>query len=87
MINLSPEDAIDLPVDELAMLVLTDLIATNEWNEYNYGLAYAQYANSGYSQNAPALHAIAEATAWLRAHNMIARSPSKSSSEAIFVTR
>jgi hypothetical protein len=36
MLTIRPEDAVQLPVDELAMLVLADLLATDRWNEYNY---------------------------------------------------
>lgn len=31
-----PSRALALPVDELALEVLADLVATNQWNEYNY---------------------------------------------------
>ena len=36
MITVSPADALAMPIDELALLVLADLVKTNEWNEYNY---------------------------------------------------
>lgn len=38
LITLSP-GARDLPVDQLGLAILNDLLATNEWNEYNYLLA------------------------------------------------
>ena len=36
VIELSPETILELPVDELAMRVLADLVSTREWNEGNY---------------------------------------------------
>jgi len=35
-----------LPVDQLGIAILRDLIDTQEWNEYNY-LLYAQRAYDG----------------------------------------
>lgn len=82
MINLKPEQVIDMPVDQLGLLILDDLLKTNEWNEYNYLLS-AQ--NSGY--RADAALAITEAMAWLRARALIARTPGQTSDAAITVTR
>lgn len=81
MINLAPEVVTELPVDELGLAILSDLIATNEWNEYNYLLAASREYSGVASQ------AIAEAMAWLRARAFIARTPGQSSESAIFVTR
>lgn len=73
-----PADVIQaLPVDERALLVLGDLVATGEWNEYNYLLSYRDDLMA---------NAIAEATGWLRAHALIARRPRQTSADAIFVT-
>jgi uncharacterized protein (TIGR02391 family) len=87
MIDLSPQDALDLPIDELALRVLADLIGTREWNENSYGLKYHQDVQGGYSSNRAAQEAVAEAVGWLRSHGMVARQPSNNSSDAIFVTR
>lgn len=82
MLTGSARDLADLPVDQLGILVLQDLIANNEWNEYNYLLAaQQQYRGS----EAP--EAIAEAMAWLRARALISRTPGQSSDAAITVTR
>jgi len=37
MLTLAPKDALEFQADNLALLVLADLVASNEWNEYNYG--------------------------------------------------
>ena len=34
MIDMTPEQVIGLPVDQLGLLILNDLIATNEWNVF-----------------------------------------------------
>jgi uncharacterized protein (TIGR02391 family) len=71
-----------LPVDQLGLLLLNDLIRTGEWNEYNYLLSVQR---NGY-QGEAAL-AITEAMAWLRARALIARTPGQTSDAAISVTR
>lgn len=81
MINLSPEQVAGLPVDQLGLAILDDLISTNEWNEHNY-LNQAERSFQGES-----LAAIAEALGWLRARALIARKPGQSADAAIFVTR
>lgn len=81
MITLHPEQVAALPVDQLRLVILDDLIAVGGWNEYNY-LLNAQRTFSG-----EALEAIAEAVAWLRARALIARTPGQTSDAAIFVTR
>lgn len=87
MITLPADQAVELPIDELALLVLEDLIATNEWHEYNYCLPYTRDNENGYRANKAAQSAIAEAMGWLRSHCMIARTPGNSHDAAIFVTR
>ena len=81
MINLPPDVVTELPVDELGIAILDDLIASDEWNEYNYLLV----SSREYTGEAP--RAIAEAMAWLRARAFIARVPGQTSEAAIFVTR
>ncbi len=81
VITLSPEQVTALPVDALGLVILNDLLATNEWNEYNYLLAAGQaYAGE-------ASLAIAEAMAWRRSRALIARTPGQTSNAAISVTR
>jgi len=74
-------------VDELGLLVLADLVASKEWNEYNYGNRLRQDVKGGYSANAAARDAISEAIGWLRSHGMIARKTENLEANAIFVTR
>lgn len=81
MINMPPDQVAALPVDQLGLLVLRDLIDSREWNEQNYLLG------AGQVYQGVALEAIAEATAWLRARALIARTPGQASNAAIFVTR
>jgi hypothetical protein len=66
VISLTPQDALDLPIDELALHVLADLTASNEWHEYNYTLKYSHDIEHGYSANKAAQQVIAEAMGWLR---------------------
>lgn len=70
-----------LPVDQLGIEILRDLISTKEWNEHNYLIL------AGKSFHGEALGAIAEAMAWLRARALIARKPGQSAADAIMVTR
>jgi uncharacterized protein (TIGR02391 family) len=81
VISLNADRVTALPVDQLGLVILDDLIATNEWNEYNYLLAASR------TYRGPAAEAIAEAVAWLRARALIARAPGQTSDAAIFVTR
>jgi uncharacterized protein (TIGR02391 family) len=80
-----PDVAVELPVDELALVVLADLVATNEWNEYNYLNAASQ--DPRYRRQDGALQALAEGLTWLRSRGFIARKPGQSADAAIFVTR
>jgi hypothetical protein len=61
VIDLRAHQVIDLPVDQLGLLILNDLLKNNEWNEYNYLLA----AHNKY-RGEPSL-AISQAMTWLRA--------------------
>ena len=88
MLNIEPHELLALPVDELALLVLRDLVDTNEWNDYNYLNYYnAYYPRVDEQRRLPAIKAVAEALGWLRAHGMIARTPGHTEDAAIFVTR
>src|SRR4051812_37678090 len=81
MISLSADHIAALPVDQLGLLVLKDLIDTNQWNEYNYLLSVSR------AYTGEAVEAITEAVAWLRARALIGRTPGNSSDSAISVTR
>jgi hypothetical protein len=81
VITLDADRVTALPVDQLGLAILADLVTTHEWNEYSY-LPAAQRSYDG-----AALEAIAEAVQWLRARALIARTPGQTSDAAIFVTR
>jgi uncharacterized protein (TIGR02391 family) len=84
MIELPRETVIDLPVDQLGLALLTDLLATSAWNTQNYILEARQYG--GYDGESS--RAIAEALAWLWARGLIVKDPDKASSpDAFFVSR
>jgi uncharacterized protein (TIGR02391 family) len=85
VISLSVAEVKALPVDELGLAVLTDLVASREWNEYNYLNAASQ--DPRYSRDDASLRAIAEALGWCRARGFIARKPGQTADAAIFVTR
>jgi len=85
VISFSAEQVVEMPVDELALAVVADLIAKNEWNEYNYLNEASQHAQ--FVRNDYATRAIAEALTWARAHGLIARTPGQTADAAIFVTR
>jgi uncharacterized protein (TIGR02391 family) len=80
MLDLPPQTILELPLDELAMRVLADPVATRAWNEGNY-LLEAQ--NGGISGDA--LNAVSEALEWLRARAMIAGDPRNASSHGAFI--
>jgi len=85
VIALDADAVKSLPVDELSIAVLRDLIASQEWNEWNYINAATQSPN--FQRDEGAQRAISEALTWLRSHALIARTPGKTTPEAIFVTR
>ena len=74
-----------LPIDELGLDVLADIVRTNQWNEYNYLNSASQ--DPRYQSNEAALRAVAEALTWLRGRGLIARTPGQTADSAIFVTR
>jgi uncharacterized protein (TIGR02391 family) len=76
MLSMLLEDLVALPVDERGLLVLRDLVKTEQWNEHNYLNEYDRH---------PAGEPVAEAMAWLRGNAFIARTPG-STADAIFVT-
>jgi uncharacterized protein (TIGR02391 family) len=83
VITADPSVIVDLPVDQLGIEVLNDLIASNAWNEYNYLLE----ARETFRANPGAAEAIAEAFAWIRARAFIARKPGDSGDATFIVTR
>ncbi|MFE3858190.1 TIGR02391 family protein [Streptomyces griseorubiginosus] len=86
MIDLSPQDVLELPVDELALHVLEDMVRTNTWNSYNYCLSYTTDEKYRAMGTHPA-RAVAEAVQWLLSHGMLASKPGDSNPQSVFVTR
>ena len=82
-VSIPQERAVELPVDQLGLIVLRDLLESNEWNQHNY-INDAQH-HAGYGLEAS--RALAEALGWLRARGLIGTDPGKGSPDAIFVTR
>jgi hypothetical protein len=58
VISMSADHVAALPVDQLGLAVLSDLIATNQWNEYNYLLAVSR------SYPRPAAEAVSLSGQW-----------------------
>ncbi|MBL8777547.1 MAG: TIGR02391 family protein [Acidimicrobiales bacterium] len=85
VIDLDAATVTALPIDELGLAVVADLVAANEWNEYNYLNKASQ--DPRYAHDDSALRAFAEALGWLRAQGLIARTPKQTADAAIFVTR
>jgi uncharacterized protein (TIGR02391 family) len=77
VLPLSADELAALPVDERALLVLRELVDTNEWSEHNYVNEYG---------NSPAAWTIAETLGWLRGNAFTAHKPGQHSPFAIFVT-
>lgn len=87
MIPLPPNAALELPIDELSLLVLKDLTENRNDSEYNYLYHYTEDRTYGYQTNPEACNAIAEAIAWLRGRGMVAHRPLDSRPASILVTR
>jgi len=91
MINLSPQDALDLPIDELAMIVLKDIDDTRENSEFNYIAQYADRQDSPYRQGVGSqyhlgIYAITEAISWLRSRHMLSHRPMDNRNDTMVVT-
>jgi hypothetical protein len=83
VLDLDASGIVELPVDQLGLLILRDFVATDGWNSRSYILEAQQYR--GYDR--PALRALSEAFAWLSARGLLAPDPDQSSANAVFVTR
>ena len=86
MIAVAAQDALELPVDELALHVLEDMVRSNAWNSYNYCLSYTTDENYRAS-GGQAARAVAEAVQWLWSHGMLASKPGDTNPQSMFVTR
>jgi len=82
MLKLPANTIVALPIDQLAIRVLHDMVESGTWNEWNYLNEANQSALSP-----EAVLAIAEAVAWLRGRALLARNPTQSSDSGIVVTR
>lgn len=81
--DLSDEELLGLPLDRVAIEVLSHLVATNEWNTYNFLVSEGVRRRGGGAQQA-----LIEAINWLLANGLIARGhPTQSHSESMIVTR
>jgi uncharacterized protein (TIGR02391 family) len=81
--TLTPDDALSLPVDELALHVLSDFAQPDQWNIRNWVLQ----AQREYGIKGVALNAVSEAVEWLYAKGLIAQRADQTSRDAAFVTR
>lgn len=81
MLDLSNEDVSDLPLDQVAVRVLSEL--QGEWNWENF-LAQERQRNG---RDERTLRALAEAIQWLFHSGLIAKDPVQSAHAAIFITR
>lgn len=79
--TLTAEAVLSLPIDEVAMAVLRDAAANEEWNSYNWLLM------ASHEYPAEATRVLAEAWGWMRAKGLVATAPGQSSESTIFVTR
>ena|SRR5436190_21471112 len=84
MLRLPPDTVVELPVDQLGLAVLTDMVASETWNSYNYIREAQEFG--GLPQGEPTL-AHGEAIAWLYARGLIALDPEQSAGQSMFVTR
>jgi uncharacterized protein (TIGR02391 family) len=86
MININPDTALELPIDELAMIVLKDIDDTRENSEFNYILNYSDRPDSPYYGHL-GVYAITEAVAWLRSRHMLSHKPGDNRNDTMVVTR
>ena len=82
MVDLNDATVVELPIDELALLVLEDL--KDQWNARNYLLLLT---NGGSIPKGKPARAVQEAVAWLHSRGLIAPDLNQSSEHSIFVTR
>jgi uncharacterized protein (TIGR02391 family) len=66
--DLPAETIVALPLDELAMRLLLDVVENDEWNWRNWMLAARA---GGYANYPDAMSALAEAWAWLRTRGLV----------------
>ena len=83
--DLTADEIVLLSVDDLALRILVDVVANEEWNSYNW-MHFARQATD-YHSRPDTLRALDEAWAWLYAHGLVVRNSGQSAPEAISVSR
>lgn len=78
--ELTAQQIMDMPLDDLAILVLEDWVVSNQWNLWNFLCSTRELPRS-------ARNALSEAQTWLLNHGCLARDPDQTDHEAAFVTR
>lgn len=81
--TLDADDVIALPLDELALRVLTHYVATDGWHWGNWMNGRKQT----YAGRSDAVQALAEAWAWLLNRGVVVRNMGQSSEGAVVVSR
>jgi uncharacterized protein (TIGR02391 family) len=85
VLDLSPDDIVELPLDRLALAVLRDFDTSGEWHGWNYINNFLQ--SPKYRQRKDALQALSEALGWLRSTGMLTQNPQQSDASALMVSR
>lgn len=85
MLTLSPDEIVAMPLDALALRILSDVDQTGQWSSYNWMMS-AQH-DARFRGRPDVFRAFEEAWAWLRAKALVAHDPSQSHESAVFVTR
>ena len=91
MIKLSPETTLELPIDELAIIVLKDIDECHEDSEYNYMFQYIEGHDSLYKEGVGSryhlgVYAITEAIAYLRSRHMLSHRPNDNRNDTMIIT-
>ncbi|MDO8184654.1 TIGR02391 family protein [Conexibacter sp. JD483] len=76
------QELLDVPIDQLGLMVLKDFLDNDGWNRSSY-VGEARGAGASIQIQ----RALAEAFSWLEGRGLLALDPSQSSSNAVFVTR
>jgi uncharacterized protein (TIGR02391 family) len=82
--TMDESDTLGLPVDALALLILSDFKQTGGWNRDSWIKDSEQH---GTARDKPVARALSEGWAWLISRGLVARDPAQSSPDAYFVTR